>query len=84
MAGNYLMSSPPTSLGNCKQLSAPNLQVLEASPQPPFKKNPTPDQSGITIYSNNNKKTNSPQTARTFSGPPTGMSGSVRPAEFVF
>ena len=55
MAGNYLMSSP-TSPGNCKQLSAPNLQVLEASPQPPFNKNPTPDQSGITIYSNNNKK----------------------------
>lgn len=53
MAGNYLLSSP-ASPGNCSRLSAPTLQVFEASPETPLKKNPTPDQSGITIYSNNN------------------------------
>lgn len=33
MAGNYLTSSP-TSPGSHEQLSAPNLQVFEASPTP--------------------------------------------------
>lgn len=47
MAENYLTSSP-TGPGNRAQLSSPNLQVFEASPTP-IKKNPTPDQSGLTI-----------------------------------
>lgn len=81
MAGNYLLSSP-TSPGNCGWLSAPTLQVLEASPQTPLKKNPTPDQSEITIYSNNNNEL-STDCPNNF-GPSDGTSGSALRAGFVF